>query len=354
MKRIYYLFTLILLFGINSQAQDTLLLNQAGKITIKGFESFYRECNYNLESKKPEGEFNDYYAVSSNIYATGSYVNGKKKGIFSIYDINGKKNYSIRYNDNSQIDTITIYENGERTKLKFSEANNELAFYEFNDSLNNNLLNEGNGTISYNTTDFSIYGQVKNFRPNGDWEIVTPDFTIIEKFKKGVFISGMGKQVNGQEFQTVISNIKYFLVNTEYLENTEKLLISDFYRKRDYPKLHEIFTPKWNLHSQTEGGFIIVEDQAGFPGGKENLISYIQSKIVYPKEAQENNIKGTVIVSFTIDIDGQVKNPEIIKSLGYGCDEVALDIAHDMPDWIPGQQRGKPVPVTFKIPLRFE
>lgn len=354
MRRLHYLFALILLFGLNIQAQDTILLNQVGKITIQGFESFYRVCNYDLESRKPEGEFKDYYAESSIIYATGFYLNGKKNGIFSIYDINGRKNYSIQYNDNSQIDTITIFEIGEKAKIKFNETNNELVFYEFYDSLNNNLLNEGNGTISYNTSDFSINGQVKNFKPNGDWEIITPDFTIIEKFKKGVFISGKGKQINGQDFETVISNIKYLFVNTDYFENAENLLISDFYRKRDYPKLHDIFTPKWNLHSQTEGGFIIVEDQAGFPGGKENLITYIQSKIVYPQEAQDNNIKGTVIVSFTVDIDGQVKNPEIIESLGYGCDDVAIDIVNDMPDWIPGQQRGKPVPVIFKIPLRFE
>ena len=52
--------------------------------------------------------------------------------------------------------------------------------------------------------------------------------------------------------------------------------------------------------------------------------------------------------------DVALENPEIVESLGYGCDDVALDIINDMPDWIPGQQRGKPVPVIFKIPLRFE
>jgi len=354
MKGIIFLFLSILLFGFKIQAQDTVLFNQAGKITMQGFNSFYRVCNYDLETKKPSGPFNDYYVNSTNLYASGFYFNGKKQGLFSVYNADGRKNYSVLYNDNSQIDTITIYKGGDKIQFKFNEIYNELIFYEFYDSLNRNLLNDGNAAISYTTRDFSISGQVKNFKPDGSWEIITPYFTIIEEFKKGFFISGKGKKVNGEAFKTIVSNIKYLLVNLDYFENSENLLISDFYRKRDYPKLHNIFTPIWSLHPQTGSLFKVVESQAEFPGGNDNLITYIRSKIIYPQEAQNNNITGTVIISFTVDVDGQVKNPEIVESLGYGCDEVALDIVNDMPDWIPGQQRGKTVPVVFKIPLRFE
>jgi TonB family protein len=354
MKTLSGILFLILLCGISLRAQDTVMLNQDGKITIKEFASFYRVCNYDFETKLPQGEFNDYYAKSGKLYASGSYLNGKRNENFTVYDTERKRLYSI-LNNETQIDTILIYDSrGETIQLKFNEIDNKLVFFEFIDSFKNTLVNDGNGMITYQRNGLSISGPVKDFEAHGNWEILTPDYSIKEKFKKGVFISGKGKHRNGEGFETVVSNVKYLMVNPDYFENAEKLVISDFYRKRDYPKLDSIFTPNWHRHPQSGSAFMIVEESPRFPGEKNNLVLYIQSKIVYPLEAQQNNITGTVVVSFTIDIDGQVKNPEIIESLGYGCDEIALNIIQDMPDWIPGRQREKPFPVTFKIPIKFD
>ena len=45
----------------------------------------------------------------------------------------------------------------------------------------------------------------------------------------------------------------------------------------------------------------------------------------YPSIALEKGIQGTVIVGYEIDDNCQIKNVKIIKGLGYGLDEIALE-----------------------------
>lgn len=52
-------------------------------------------------------------------------------------------------------------------------------------------------------------------------------------------------------------------------------------------------------------------------------IESIQSKIIYPKEALKNNIQGRVIVKSINSSNGDVQDVEVVKGLGYGCDEEA-------------------------------
>jgi TonB family protein len=52
----------------------------------------------------------------------------------------------------------------------------------------------------------------------------------------------------------------------------------------------------------------------------------LYSKLDYPEQAKSNSIKGEVTVELTIDKDGSTKNLQVVKSLGYGCDEEALRV----------------------------
>jgi TonB family protein len=51
------------------------------------------------------------------------------------------------------------------------------------------------------------------------------------------------------------------------------------------------------------------------------LVSY---KMKYPAEARRKRIQGTVEIKVTFDADCAIVKREIIKSVGYGCDEEAL------------------------------
>jgi TonB family protein len=88
-----------------------------------------------------------------------------------------------------------------------------------------------------------------------------------------------------------------------------------------------------------------------YPGGLYALGQYVKDKEV--KLSREQNLKGEVLVGFTIDVNGKVADPRIMISDNDALARSAIDIISGMDDWIPGKQRGKSVPVNFTLPLVF-
>jgi TonB family protein len=72
-----------------------------------------------------------------------------------------------------------------------------------------------------------------------------------------------------------------------------------------------------------------------FPGGNDSLAIFIKNHTHYPKKARKHNISGNVEVYFTVTADGSIKNPKVLKPIGYGCDEEAIRVVNLMPKWIP-------------------
>lgn len=100
--------------------------------------------------------------------------------------------------------------------------------------------------------------------------------------------------------------------------------------------------------------FKISEDMPEFPGGEGALMAYLSSKVKYTQMAREGNIQGTVYVQFIVEKDGSVSTVELLRELGSGLDEIALEAVRSMPDWSPGKQRGVPVRVAMTVPFKFK
>jgi Ca-activated chloride channel family protein len=97
-----------------------------------------------------------------------------------------------------------------------------------------------------------------------------------------------------------------------------------------------------------------VEKMPEFIGGQKGLEAFKNACLLYPKTAWENGINGTVYVSFTIDIKGNVSNVKVLRGIGGGCDEEAIRIIKlSSGKWIPGTRSGKPVKVKMTIPIKF-
>jgi len=99
--------------------------------------------------------------------------------------------------------------------------------------------------------------------------------------------------------------------------------------------------------------FMVVEDMPEFPGGTAALMQYLQKNIKYPSICRENNIQGRVLVTFIVNKDGAVVEPEVVKSVNPSLDKEALRVISTMPKWKPGSQRGKPVRVKYTVPVNF-
>ncbi len=82
-------------------------------------------------------------------------------------------------------------------------------------------------------------------------------------------------------------------------------------------------------------------------------IEKLKKKLIYPSYAKEHDIEGTVQVRAFIDQNGDVTKAEVVKGIGYGCDEVAK-ITVLYTKFNPGLIRGKPVKTQIIIPLEFK
>ncbi len=96
--------------------------------------------------------------------------------------------------------------------------------------------------------------------------------------------------------------------------------------------------------------FVVVEEMPKFNnGGLDKARDYIAQNIKYPT----NGIEGKVYVNFVVESNGKVSNVKIIKSINPDIDKEVVRVIENMPDWTPGKQKGKNVPVQFTIPVVF-
>eukprot|EP00831_Metopus_contortus_P061826 TRINITY_DN5374_c0_g1_i1.p3 TRINITY_DN5374_c0_g1~~TRINITY_DN5374_c0_g1_i1.p3 ORF type:complete len:135 (-),score=23.02 TRINITY_DN5374_c0_g1_i1:871-1275(-) len=98
--------------------------------------------------------------------------------------------------------------------------------------------------------------------------------------------------------------------------------------------------------------FYIVEDMPNYPGGSEALNNFVYK--MQNKLASAKNIKGKAKVLFTVNAKGEVSDIKIVEQDNDAAAKGAYTIASEMPDWVPGKQRGKAVPVKFMLPVEFK
>ncbi|MFN4083490.1 MAG: energy transducer TonB [Bacteroidia bacterium] len=108
-----------------------------------------------------------------------------------------------------------------------------------------------------------------------------------------------------------------------------------------------------DLKNDEKTPMVFAEQMPVFPGGNEALLDYIQKNIVYPPNALENHIQGRVTISFVVNKNGKVDRIEVVKGIGFGCDEEAIRVIQSLPKWKPGMQNGVPVSVRMMIPIQF-
>lgn len=100
--------------------------------------------------------------------------------------------------------------------------------------------------------------------------------------------------------------------------------------------------------SGKEGYFVVVEEMPELIGGLASLTQHIQ----YPEEARRAGIEGRVYVQFIVNEEGNVETPKVIRGIGFGADEAALE-AVKKAKFTPGLQRGQPVRVQYSLPIVF-
>ena len=100
---------------------------------------------------------------------------------------------------------------------------------------------------------------------------------------------------------------------------------------------------------------IFVEEQPSFNGGDANEFSkWVNSKLVYPEIAKENNIQGRVTLQFTIEKDGSLRNVKVLSSPDESLSKEAVRVVSSSPKWKPGKQQDRSVRVSYTFPVIYQ
>ena len=95
--------------------------------------------------------------------------------------------------------------------------------------------------------------------------------------------------------------------------------------------------------------FIKVPEELPEPVGG---LKMLQEKVHYTEIARRAGVEGTVYIQAKIDKNGDVIDAVLLKGLGAGLDEEALNAVKST-KFLPGKQRGLPVNVLMVIPIKF-
>ena len=266
---------------------------------------------------------NTLHGVKTTYYWAGAiksetnYENGYRKGTQKIYNFDGS------------VKTLIVNSG--------TKGNRECNDYNYRDST----------ITTYNELSYKKTGPVleKNF-----YEILLDSCY----FENGKIV---GERIGYYESGKVKYKFQYIDALKEgdqfyYLENGE-LEKTEFYTKGDLvsTKVKNVVTIEKDKNY--DNVFTVVEKMPEFPGGMEGLMEYLSKSIKYPHQARELGVKGKVYIQFIVEKNGSITELDVIRGIGEGCDEIALQAVEDMPTWSPGEQRGIPVRVRFVLPVNF-
>lgn len=99
--------------------------------------------------------------------------------------------------------------------------------------------------------------------------------------------------------------------------------------------------------------FFIVEDMPEFPGGEQAMRRFLKENAVYPTSMLGKEVEGKVTVTFVVDSEGNTTKIRVVTGLDETLDKVAVYVVSNFPKWKPGRQRGRPVAVSYTIPVVF-
>ena len=98
--------------------------------------------------------------------------------------------------------------------------------------------------------------------------------------------------------------------------------------------------PSFTTDPQPENGLVLYQE-------------YLANNMIYPDEAKANNVEGEVEIQFRVGVAGDLSEFQVIRPLGYGCDEEAVRLLKEGPSWSPATADGRPIAETYRMVVSF-
>lgn len=84
---------------------------------------------------------------------------------------------------------------------------------------------------------------------------------------------------------------------------------------------------------------------------QQEIMKFVGRNFEFPEMARQMGIQGRVYVSFVVERNGSFSNIEVIRGVDPLLDEEAIRVVKSMPKVKPAKQRGKPVRMSFTLPI---
>jgi hypothetical protein len=97
-----------------------------------------------------------------------------------------------------------------------------------------------------------------------------------------------------------------------------------------------------------DGIYLMTDVRPTFPGGIQAFYDFVAKNYKMP---EVKDLKGRVFIKFIVEADGSLSEIESVRDIGHGTGEEAVRVLKLSPNWIPGEENGKPVRVQYSLPI---
>ncbi|OOQ58166.1 energy transducer TonB [Mucilaginibacter pedocola] len=120
------------------------------------------------------------------------------------------------------------------------------------------------------------------------------------------------------------------------------------------PENPEVKKDSATLALEATNSQVFVEQQASFGTYDNAFVEFVAGKTTTPELVNLFGFKGRIVISFTVQKDGRLKNIQALSESGTGFEKNILATVAAAPFWKPAIQNGRPVEQTFTMPFRFD
>jgi TonB family protein len=118
----------------------------------------------------------------------------------------------------------------------------------------------------------------------------------------------------------------------------------------DVTQLSEVVVTSSGTETEKDNTYSSARPSMGFSDYRD----YLKDNLIYPPKALEAGTEGRVRLKLNISSTGKIKKVEVLRGLGDGCDEEAIRLVKEGPEWQPAKKGENPVASSKKISVRFK
>lgn len=145
--------------------------------------------------------------------------------------------------------------------------------------------------------------------------------------------------------QNTLEKIKKRKQEKKKIKKKEKIVLENI-KKLDPNSL-------FNLHKDIDKQIQYLETLSPEECTRKSIENYLKKELKYPQMAREMGIEGKIVVSYKVNIEGNVTDVEVLFGEEKQLRNEAKRLVSSLPKFKPAKKRGKAISTEYSIPIEF-